>query len=111
LRERVLEFDSSNPFRNLPQSFLIHAHGKTDETFAGIAKAIAGCGHNSGLIEQLGREVGNRTNLDVLNLQQQVYDVKRDLSDARYGYLLTQLKLAALAGELTENDLTTLIRR
>jgi len=60
---------------------------------------------------ELGREVGNRTNLDVLNLQQQVYDVKRDLSDARYGYLLTQLKLAALAGELTENDLTTLIRR
>ncbi|HJY42751.1 MAG TPA: TolC family outer membrane protein, partial [Steroidobacteraceae bacterium] len=60
---------------------------------------------------ELGREVGNRTNLDVLNLQQQVYDVKRDLSDARYGYLLTQLKLAALAGELSENDLTTLTRR
>jgi outer membrane protein len=60
---------------------------------------------------ELGREVGNRTNLDVLNLQQQVYDVKRDLSDARYGYLLTHLKLAALAGELTENDLTPLIRR
>ncbi|HKS53923.1 MAG TPA: TolC family outer membrane protein [Steroidobacteraceae bacterium] len=60
---------------------------------------------------ELGREVGNRTNLDVLNLQQQVYDVKRDLADARYGYLLTQLQLAALAGELTENDLNTLIRR
>ena len=60
---------------------------------------------------ELGREVGNRTNLDVLNLQQQVYDVKRDLADARYGYLLTQLKLAALAGELTENDLNTLTRR
>jgi outer membrane protein len=60
---------------------------------------------------ELGREVGNRTNLDVLNLQQQVYDVQRDLADARYGYLLTQLKLAALAGELSENDLATLIRR
>lgn len=60
---------------------------------------------------ELGREVGNRTNLDVLNLQQQVYDVKRDLADARYGYLLTQLQLAALAGELTENDLNTLTRR
>lgn len=59
---------------------------------------------------ELGREVGNRTNLDVLNLQQQVYDVKRDLADARYGYLLTQLKLAALAGELSENDLAGLIR-
>jgi outer membrane protein TolC len=43
-------------------------------------------------------------------LQQQVYDVKRDLADARYGYLLTQLKLAALAGELTENHLAALTR-
>jgi outer membrane protein len=59
---------------------------------------------------QLGREVGNRTNLDVLNLQQQVYDVKRDLADARYSYLLTQLKLQALAGELTESDLASLTR-
>jgi outer membrane protein len=59
---------------------------------------------------ELGREVGNRTNLDVLSLQQQVYDVKRDLADARYGYLLTQLKLAALAGELTENHLAALTR-
>jgi outer membrane protein len=60
---------------------------------------------------ELGREVGNRTHLDMLNLQQQVYDVKRDLADARYGYLLTRLELAALAGELTETDLTPLIRR
>jgi outer membrane protein len=59
---------------------------------------------------ELGREVGNRTNLDVLSLQQQVYDVKRDLADARYGYLLTQLKLAALAGELTANHLAALTR-
>jgi outer membrane protein len=59
---------------------------------------------------ELGREVGNRTNLDVLSLQQQVYDVKRGLADARYGYLLTQLKLAALAGELTESHLAALTR-
>jgi outer membrane protein len=57
---------------------------------------------------ELGLEVGNRTNLDVLSLQQQVYDVKRDLADARYGYLLMQLKLSALAGELTEKHLAAL---
>jgi outer membrane protein len=54
----------------------------------------------------LGREVGNRTNLDVLNLQQQVFDVQRDLADSRYGYLLARLRLAALAGALSENNLT-----
>jgi outer membrane protein len=59
---------------------------------------------------ELGREVGNRTNLDVLTLQQQVYDVKRDLADARYGYLLTQLKLAALAGELSETHLRSIVQ-
>jgi outer membrane protein len=57
----------------------------------------------------LGREVGNRTNLDVLNLQQQVFDVKRDLADARYGYLLARLRLAALAGALSESNLTGVV--
>lgn len=57
---------------------------------------------------ELGREVGNRTNLDVLTLQQQVFDVKRDLADARYSYLLAKLKLAAVAGELSEADLAAL---
>jgi outer membrane protein len=57
---------------------------------------------------ELGREVGNRTNLDVLNLQQQLYDAKRDLADARYGYLLARLNLAAIAGALSERDLAGL---
>lgn len=57
----------------------------------------------------LGREVGNRTNLDVLNLQQQVFDVQRDLADARYGYLLARLRLAALAGALSESNLTAVV--
>jgi hypothetical protein len=32
------------------------------------------------------------------------------LSDARYGYVLTQLKLSALAGKLTESHLAALTR-
>jgi outer membrane protein len=54
---------------------------------------------------ELGQEVGTRTNLDVLTLRQQVYDAKRALADARYGYLLARLNLSAVAGQLKESEL------
>jgi outer membrane protein len=54
---------------------------------------------------ELGQEVGTRTNLDVLTLRQQVFDARRALADARYGYLLTRLNLSAVAGQLTESEL------
>jgi outer membrane protein len=57
---------------------------------------------------ELGQEVGTRTNLDVLTLRQQVYDASRNLADARYGYLLSRLTLAAVAGELTESELDSI---
>lgn len=54
---------------------------------------------------KLGLEVGVRTNVDVLNAQQQLFTTKRDLHKARYGYLLNRLKLKSAAGTLVENDL------
>jgi len=57
---------------------------------------------------ELGQEVGTRTNLDVLTLRQQVFDAKRALADARYGYLLARLNLSAVTGRLTENELESI---
>jgi outer membrane protein len=54
---------------------------------------------------KLGLEVGVRTNLDVLNAQQQVTAVQRDLAQARYNTLLNELRLKAAAGALTEDDI------
>jgi outer membrane protein len=54
---------------------------------------------------KLGLEVGVRTNVDVLNAQQQLFTAKRDLYKARYSYLLSRLKLKSAAGTLTEDDL------
>ncbi|MDD5329153.1 MAG: TolC family outer membrane protein [Sulfuricella sp.] len=54
---------------------------------------------------KLGQEVGVRTNVDVLNAQQQLYTAKRDLSQARYSYILSQLKLRSAVGTLKEDDL------
>jgi outer membrane protein len=53
----------------------------------------------------LGRDVGVRTSVDVLNAQQQVYQTRRDLQQARYNYLISTLRLKAAAGTLTDTDL------
>jgi len=54
---------------------------------------------------KLGFEVGVRTGVDVLNAQQQLFSAKRDLSQARYSYILNQLKLKSAVSELSETDL------
>ncbi|MDO8262869.1 MAG: TolC family protein, partial [Gallionella sp.] len=55
---------------------------------------------------KLGQEVGVRTNLDVLNAQQQLFSTRRDLYQAQYNFLVSQLRLKAAAGALGEEDLT-----
>jgi len=55
---------------------------------------------------KLGQEVGVRTNLDVLNAQQQLYATRRDLYQAEYSYLVSRLRLKAAAGSLGEEDLS-----
>jgi len=54
---------------------------------------------------KLGQEVGVRTNLDVLNAQQQLYSTRRDLYQAEYNYLLSQLRLKSAVGTLGEAEL------
>lgn len=53
----------------------------------------------------LGQEVGVRTEVDVLNAQQQFYSARRDLAKAYHGYLMSRLRLSAEAGELDEEVL------
>ena len=59
---------------------------------------------------KLGQEVGVRTAVDVLNAQQQLYSAKRDLYQARYDYLVSELKLKAASGSLTDSDLEAVNR-
>ena len=56
----------------------------------------------------LGRDVGTRTELDVLDAQQRMFSAQLDLAQARNDYLLGRLRLAAAAGELQEGDLRAL---
>ncbi len=54
---------------------------------------------------RLGQEVGVRTQIDVLNAQQQFSQTRRDLAQAKYNYIFALLRLKSSAGQLTEQDL------
>ena len=56
----------------------------------------------------LGRDVGTRTELDVLDAQQRAFAAELDLVQARVDYLLGRLRLSAAAGELSEESLRSL---
>jgi outer membrane protein len=60
---------------------------------------------------RLGLEVGVRTTLDVLTVQQTVTQTRRDLAQAYFNYLMGVLRLKAAAGILTDADLEDLNRR
>jgi outer membrane protein len=54
---------------------------------------------------KLGQEVGVRTAVDVLNAEQQLSLAQRDLYQAIFSTILSQLQLKAAVGTLTETDL------
>lgn len=53
----------------------------------------------------LGQEVGVRTEVDVLNAQQQYFSARRDLAQSYYNYLMAKLRLQAEAGNLDEESI------
>ncbi|MDQ3731540.1 MAG: TolC family outer membrane protein [Pseudomonadota bacterium] len=57
---------------------------------------------------RVGFEVGTRTSLDVLLALRELFRTQRDLSRARYDYLLDTLRLKQAAGTLSVEDLVAL---
>ena len=53
----------------------------------------------------LGRDVGSRSQPDVLDAQQRFFVTRLDVSQARIDVLLAQVRLAWAAGQLSESDL------
>ena len=58
-----------------------------------------------------GLEVGVRTNLDVLNTQQNVYQARQTLAQSYFNYLIGILQLKAAVGTLNDEDLEQINRR
>lgn len=105
-RERAKQ-DLENARRNAAQ--------QARQAYLGVVNGIAqvkalqqALASSESLLEasKLGQEVGVRTNIDVLNAQQQLFSTRRDLYQAEYNYLLSHLQLKAAAGALGEDDLS-----
>ena len=58
-----------------------------------------------------GLEVGVRTNLDVLNTQQNVYQARHDVAQAYFNYMLSLLRLKSAVGTLSDQDIEDMNRR
>ena len=54
----------------------------------------------------VGLKVGTRTQVDVLNAQQQLFTTLRDSAQTKYNYINFMLKLKAAVGKLSEEDLS-----
>lgn len=55
---------------------------------------------------QKGFQAGTRTQIDILNAQQQRVNVRRDLANARYQYLMARVRLQGLMNSLNEEEIT-----
>lgn len=59
---------------------------------------------------QKGFQAGTRTQIDILNAQQQRMNTRRDLAEARYLYVMARIRLQGLAGSLTEAEIDSVNR-
>ena len=59
---------------------------------------------------KLGLEVGVRTNLDVLNQQQQVFQTRFNLAQSYYNFVISDLRLKQAAGTLSDVDVEQINR-
>ena len=100
--EQDLEATRRAVAQSVRQNFLFVTNGITG--VAALERALASS--QSKLDSTiLGRDVGVRTSVDVLNAQQQLFQTRRDLQQVRYGFLMNTLRLKASAGTLTETDI------
>ena len=104
-KERAAQ-DLENTKRTVAQSVRQSYLGVTNGVLQVKALEAALVSNKSSLdATVLGKEVGVRTNVDVLNAQQQLFQAQRDLQQARYATILSQLRLKSAAGRLKDTDL------
>ncbi|SCZ31602.1 outer membrane protein [Pseudomonas sp. NFACC48-1] len=97
-RRREVVLNTRNSFRGVNTDIAqIHARRQ------GITSARKSVEAN-----QVGVDIGSRNIADVLNAQKQLYTVVRDYNNARYDYIVDNLKLKQAAGTLSVDDLEVL---
>lgn len=54
---------------------------------------------------KMGFKAGVRTNVDILNAEEQVFSAKRDLVEAKLRYLMARVRLVAIVGRLDDTEI------
>jgi outer membrane protein len=93
--KRSVQRQVNNAYRSILTS--ISRIGALKATVTSAASALEA--------SEAGFEVGIRTMVDVLGEQRNLYRAKRDLSRARYDYLVNSIKLKQTTSDLTQIDL------
>ena len=95
---------------DMRRNIAVQTQREFDNVVQGLAKIRALeraelSGRQTVLSARKGVEAGVRSTLDVLQVEQQYYTVLRDLAQARFSYLIAGVKLKALAGALSPDDI------
>ncbi len=99
-RRREIELSIRKEYQNVAQGVLkVRAQEQSERS---ARQAI--------LSNQKGYQAGQRTLLDILNAEQQIMNVRRDLTAARLQYLIARIRLQGAVGTLNEDELTALNR-
>ncbi len=106
LQQKQIKLDSERQVQlQTQQAYLIALNGK--QQVDALRQALIS---NQSALDatKKGVEVGVRTNLDLLDAQQQYFSTERDFSVAKYDYLIALMQLKAAAGILSEVDVSIL---
>ncbi len=116
VRQAIANLDASR--QNL-ESARRAAQLLAQTSYAGVASGVAqvkalGQALKSAQVSyestKTGLEVGVRTNLDVLNQQQQVFQTRFNIAQAYYNYIISALKLKQAVGTLSDEDVERINR-
>ncbi|WP_426112044.1 TolC family outer membrane protein [Pseudomonas sp. DSP3-2-2] len=97
-RRREVVLNTRNAFRGVNSDI---------EQIAARRQSIRS-GRKSVEANKVGVDIGSRNIVDLLNAERQLYAAVRDYNDARYDYILDNLKLKQAAGSLSPDDLRSL---
>lgn len=89
-----IHFETTSAFRRLQDSLMrLHATSQAVQSSQTAWEAV-----------KMGRAVGTRNTIDVLNAEQDYSKAQRDHTLARYEHVLARVQLKAAAGVLSESD-------
>lgn len=100
-----LEFVRRNVERNVRSSF--YDVVASVATIKALEQAVISA-ESALKATQTGFEVGTRTIVDVLDSTRNLFNARRNLSTARYGYIRQYLNLQQSSGQITEQDLVAI---